>query len=166
MKKGLFIFTAIIICNIIYGQQVQNVTINIKSGTPSGIIDPKIYGQLFEHIYFSADGGLWGEMIAERSFEPEQYPGISPRDGFFDGWYEDDNHILHSPTLYEQPIPMITTNGEDYVISTDMKWHSYKLSRHMWSGGYADMRVVFRKNSEGKSYRFRLHDPQYETANP
>ena len=151
---------------MVSGQQVQKVNINIKSGTPSGIIDSKIYGQLFEHIYFSADGGLWGEMIAERSFEPEQYPGISPREGFFDGWYEDDNNVLHSPTLFEQPIPMATVESESYVINTDMKWRSYKLARHMWSGGYADMRVEFKNMSDGKSYRFRLHDPQYESASP
>jgi len=69
---------------MISGQQAQKVNINIKSGTPSGIIDSKIYGQLFERIYFSADGGLWGEMITERSFEPEHYPGISPRLMSFD----------------------------------------------------------------------------------
>jgi alpha-N-arabinofuranosidase len=166
MKKTLLIVTAVMVCNIISGQQAQNVNINIKSGTPSGIIDPKIYGQLFEHIYFSADGGLWGEMIAERSFEPEQYPGISPRDGFFDGWYEGDNSILHSPTLYEQPIPLVTVDEDGYIISTDMKWRSYKLARHMWSGGYADMRIEFKNFSDGKNYRFRLHDPQYEPAYP
>jgi alpha-L-arabinofuranosidase len=166
MNKLLLLVVSILITAIASGQQIRKVSINIKAGTPSGLIDPKIYGQLFEHIYFSADGGLWGEMIAERSFEPEQYTGISPRDGFFDGWYEDDNNILHSPTLYEQPIPMITTDGNSYVISTDIKWRSYKLARHMWSGGYADMRVEFKNISDGKSYRFRLHDPQYEPASP
>ena len=166
MKRILITTAALMIITSIFGQQTQKINIKIKSGTPSGLIDPKIYGQLFEHIYFSADGGLWGEMIAERSFEPEQYPGISPRDGFFDGWYEDDEHILHSPTLYEQPIPVATVDGSSYVINSDIKWRSYKLARHMWSGGYADMRVFFRKNSEGRSYRFRLHDPQYEAASP
>jgi alpha-N-arabinofuranosidase len=166
MKKMLLFAAAVIICGLISGQQAQKVTINIKSNTPSGIIDSKIYGQLFEHIYFSADGGLWGEMIAERSFEPEQYPGISPREGFFDGWYADDDQILHSPTLFEQPIPMTTIDGDSYVINTDIKWRGYKLSRHMWSGGYADMRVEFKNFSDGNSYRFRLHDPQYEPANP
>jgi alpha-N-arabinofuranosidase len=162
MKKELSIIAVVMILGVSFGQQAKKVNINIKSGAPSGIIDPKIYGQLFEHIYFSADGGLWGEMIAERSFEPEQYPGISPREGFFDGWYEDDNNILHSPTLFEQPIPITTVANENYVISTDIKWRAYKLSRHMWSGGYADMSIIFKNRSDGKSYRFRLHDPQYE----
>ena len=166
MKKIFSIVAAVMTFSTITGQQAQNVSIDIKSGAPAGIIDPKIYGQLFEHIYFSADGGLWGEMIAERSFEPEQYPGIAPRAGFFDGWYEDDDQILHSPTLFEQPVPMTSIDGDSYVISTDIKWRGYKLSRHMWSGGYADMSVEFKNLSEGKSYRFRLHDPQYESANP
>ena len=151
---------------MLFAQEPQKVNISIKSGTPSGIIDSKIYGQLFEHIYFSADGGLWGEMIAERSFEPEQYPGISPREGFFDGWYEGDGQILHSPTLFEQPIPMVTIESNSYTISTDVKWRAYKFARHMWSGGYADMRIEFRNIADGKNYRFRLHDPQYESASP
>jgi alpha-L-arabinofuranosidase len=166
MNKFILFAVALLICSFVSAQQAGKVNINIRSSAPSGIIDSKIYGQLFEHIYFSADGGLWGEMIAERSFEPEQYPGISPRDGFFDGWYEGDDNILHSPTLYEQPIPVVTINDDSYVINTDIKWRSYKLARHMWSGGYADMRVEFKNISDGKSYRFRLHDPQYEPANP
>ncbi|MCQ2058194.1 MAG: hypothetical protein MJY75_08320, partial [Bacteroidaceae bacterium] len=73
-------------------------SITVESSKPSGIIDEMLYGQLFEHIYFSANNGVWQELIQERSFEPEQYPGIHPRDGYFDGWYMDDDMVLHSPT--------------------------------------------------------------------
>jgi alpha-L-arabinofuranosidase len=163
-KIYLFLITAVFVCCSVFGQ--QKATITIQSNKPSGLINPNIYGQLFEHIYFSADGGLWGEMIAERSFEPEQYPGISPRDGFFDGWYTDGEEVLHSPTLYEQPIPLTTVETDKYVITADIKWRGYKLARHMWSGGYADMRVVFKNSSDSLHYRFRVHDPQYEPANP
>lgn len=166
MKRILSISAALLLCSLICGQQSHKVSINIASGAPVGIIDQKIYGQLFEHIYFSADGGLWGEMIAQRSFEPEQYHGITPRAGFFDGWYEDDDNVLHSPTLFEQPVPLVSVDGDNYIISTDMKWRSYKLSRHMWSGGYADMSVEFKNYTADKSYRFRIHDPQYESSNP
>lgn len=166
MKKLLSLAAVALFCSASFGQQTINANIHIQSNKISGQIDPKIYGQLFEHIYFSADGGLWGEMIAERSFEPEQYSGISPRDGFFDGWYADEEEILHSPTLYEQPIPLTKVEADKYVITTDVKWRAYKLARHMWSGGYADMRVMIRNISDSLHYRFRLHDPQYEPANP
>ncbi len=166
MRKFLFFIAMASYGFMVYGQQPNNANITIKSGKIAGQIDPKIYGQLFEHIYFSADGGLWGEMIAERSFEPEQYPGISPRDGFFDGWYADDDEVLHSPTLYEQPIPMTSVEADKYCITTDIKWRGYKLARHMWSGGYADMRIEFKNISDSLHYRFRLHDPQYEPENP
>ncbi len=39
---------------------------------PSNVLNPideKIYGHFFEHIYHSANGGLWGEMVWNRSFE-------------------------------------------------------------------------------------------------
>ena len=68
--------------------------ITVESKKPSGIIDEMLYGQLFEHIYFSANNGVWQELIQERSFEPEQFPGIHPRDGYFDGWFMDDNMVL------------------------------------------------------------------------
>jgi alpha-N-arabinofuranosidase len=32
-------------------------------------IDAKVYGHFFEHIYHSANGGLWGELVWNRSFE-------------------------------------------------------------------------------------------------
>jgi alpha-N-arabinofuranosidase len=105
-------------------------------------------------------------MMAARSFEPEQYPGIPPREGFFDGWYADDQNVLHSPTVFEQPIPITTVDADKYVIVTEVKWRGNKLFTHMWSGGYADMRVQFKNNTDGLHYRFRLHDPQYEPANP
>ena len=52
--------------------------ITVESKKPSGIIDEMLYGQLFEHIYFSANNGVWQELIQERSFEPERrIPSLS-----------------------------------------------------------------------------------------
>ena len=58
MKKILSLAVILIICINLFAQETKNVSINIKSGAPSGIIDPKIYGQLFEHIYFSVESDL------------------------------------------------------------------------------------------------------------
>ena len=136
--------------------------IMIDAKAPAGMIDPLLYGQLFEHIYFSPNNGVWNEMIFERSFEPEQYPGIHPRDGYFDGWFMDDNEVLHSPTRYEQPLEIVSLDTDDYVMEMDVNWRSYRLARRSWSGGLMDIRFAFRNGADGEPYYVRLHNPYYE----
>lgn len=137
-------------------------SITIDSSKPSGMIDPMLYGQLFEHIYFSANNGVWQELLFERSFEPEHYPGITPRDGYFDGWFADDDQVLHSPTRYEQPIRITSVETDDYDITMDLKWRSYRLARRAWSGGLMDIRFAFKNQQNGEPYYMRLHNPYYE----
>ena len=140
----------------------EKASIDISAKSPSGMIDPMLYGQLFEHIYFSANNGVWQELIYERSFEPEHYPGITPRDGYFDGWYMDDDQILHSPTRYEQPLKITSLDTDDYEITMDVNWRSYRLARRSWSGGQMDIRFAFRNRADGEPYYVRLHNPYYE----
>jgi alpha-N-arabinofuranosidase len=137
--------------------------ITVESKQPSGIIDEMLYGQLFEHIYFSANNGVWQELIQERSFEPEQYPGIHPRDGYFDGWFMDDDQVLHSPTRYEQPLKIDSINTCDFDLTMDVNWRAYKLARRSWSGGLMDIRFAFRNKTDGTPYYARIHDPYYES---
>ena len=137
--------------------------IKVESKKPSGIIDEMLYGQLFEHIYFSANNGVWQELIQERSFEPEQYPGIHPRDGYFDGWYMDDDMVLHSPTRYEQPLKIDSIETCDFDLTMDVNWRSYKLARRAWSGGLMDIRFAFRNKADGSPYFIRIHDQYYES---
>ncbi|MBR4134071.1 MAG: alpha-L-arabinofuranosidase [Bacteroidales bacterium] len=140
----------------------EKAAVDIHSKAPSGQIDPMLYGQLFEHIYFSANNGVWQELIYERSFEPEHYPGITPRDGYFDGWYMDDDKVLHSPTRYEQPMPLTSLDTDDYEISMDVNWRSYRLARRSWSGGLMDIRFAVKNQANGEPYYVRLHNPYYE----
>src|SRR5574344_2388488 len=128
MKKILLL--SLLVATHLLPISADSIAVNINSRKVDGIIDSKLYGQLFEHIYFSANNGLWQELLFERSFEPEQYPGIAPRDGYFDGWYVDDENIMHSPTRYEQPINVTSVTGSDYEISMDLKWRAYKLANH------------------------------------
>ena len=144
-------------------QSQSEYAITIESRQPSGIIDEMLYGQLFEHIYFSANNGVWQELIQERSFEPEQYPGIHPRDGYFDGWFIDDEMVLHSPTRYEQPLKIDSINTCDFDLTMDVNWRSYKLARRAWSGGLMDIRFAFRNKTDGSPYYIRIHDPYYES---
>ena len=121
-----------------------------------------LYGQLFEHIYFSANNGVWQELIYERSFEPEHFPGIHPRDGYFDGWFMDDENVLHSPTRYEQPLNITSVGGDDYEITMDVNWRSYRLANRAWSGGLMDIRFAVKNQTDGEPYFVRIHNPYYE----
>ena len=140
----------------------EKAAIDICSHETAGMIDPMLYGQLFEHIYFSANNGVWQELIYERSFEPEHYPGITPRDGYFDGWFMDEEDVLHSPTRYEQPLKIVSLETDDYEISADVNWRSYRLARRSWSGGLMDIRFAFRNQASGEPYYVRAHNPYYE----
>lgn len=52
---------------IVYGEEV--VSISLDPAKVEGQIDERIYGHFLEHIYHSVNGGLWGEMVWNRSFE-------------------------------------------------------------------------------------------------
>jgi len=52
------------------------VALSVDPDTVVGKIDEKVYGQFFEHIYHSANGGLWGEMVWNRSFEEQPAGGL------------------------------------------------------------------------------------------
>jgi alpha-N-arabinofuranosidase len=144
-------------------QEPGEYEITVASRQPSGIIDEMLYGQLFEHIYFSANNGVWQELIQERSFEPEQYPGIPPRDGYFDGWFMDDDQVLHSPTRYEQPLRIDSITTCDFDLTMEVNWRAYKLARRAWSGGLMDIRFAVRNKADGSPYFVRIHDPYYES---
>lgn len=58
--------TAILASPIGIVAQQHNFTVNTK---PGAIIQPTMYGIFFEDINFGADGGLYAELIENRSFE-------------------------------------------------------------------------------------------------
>ena len=51
------------------GADAQPVTLTVDPGKVLHGVDKKIYGHFLEHIYHSCNGGLWGELIWNRSFE-------------------------------------------------------------------------------------------------
>lgn len=148
--KSILLVVFVVTCTVTRAQSEYEIT--VESKRPSGTIDEMLYGQLFEHIYFSANNGVWQELIQERSFEPEQYPGIHPRDGYFDGWYMDDDMVLHSPTRYEQPLKIDSITTCDFNLTMDVNWRAYKLARRAWSGGLMDIRFAFRNKADGTPY--------------
>ncbi|MDD2601179.1 MAG: DUF1080 domain-containing protein [Kiritimatiellae bacterium] len=46
-----------------------DINLTLDTDKVGNRIDPKIYGHFLEHIYHSCNGGLWGDLIWDRSFE-------------------------------------------------------------------------------------------------
>lgn len=53
--------------------------IKIDSSKKSNIISPMLYGVFFEDINYGGDGGLYGELIANRSFEYYDRDGVTEK---------------------------------------------------------------------------------------
>lgn len=47
----------------------EEVTLTLQPDRVLNRIDEKVYGHFLEHIYHSCNGGLWGELVWDRSFE-------------------------------------------------------------------------------------------------
>ena len=69
--KKLLIFTILFtgLIQISYGQIVKNKTIIIQVNKPVAVIQPTMWGVFFEDINLGADGGIYAELIKNRSFE-------------------------------------------------------------------------------------------------
>ena len=51
------------------GAAQDNITINVKANKPGSSIEKTMYGIFFEDINYAADGGLYAELVKNRSFE-------------------------------------------------------------------------------------------------
>ena len=91
VMKKILLLTFVVTTSVAWALNEYEITVESKKH--AGIIDEMLYGQLYEHIYFSVNNGVWQELIQKRSFVLEQSPVIHPRDGNFDGWFVDDDMI-------------------------------------------------------------------------
>lgn len=75
MKKKLI---GILLFSFAMGMQAQQ-TMTVNVAKPVAETQPEMYGIFFEDINFGADGGLYGELIKNRSFEfPQPFTGWVP----------------------------------------------------------------------------------------
>lgn len=69
MKPRHSIFLICLLFGIVAGAQAQSKTLVVKAGTPVAPIQPTMWGLFFEDINFAADGGIYAELVKNRSFE-------------------------------------------------------------------------------------------------
>ncbi|HYG24359.1 MAG TPA: family 16 glycoside hydrolase [Verrucomicrobiae bacterium] len=48
------------------------VKVSVRTDVVANTVDKLVYGHFFEHIYHSANNGLWGDVVWNRSFEQDR----------------------------------------------------------------------------------------------
>ena len=96
MKK--LIITSML-AGMTWSVMAQNSKIYVDMGTRGHDVPTSMYGMFFEEINHAGDGGLYAEMLQNRGFEEQVYPGgTTYRDGrvyaphaqnYYGGWYAD-----------------------------------------------------------------------------
>lgn len=93
--KGLLAVLALAAGSVL---QAQTNELVIQAGKPGAEIQPTMYGLFFEDINYAADGGLYAELVKNRSFEfPQHFMGwktfgkVSLKD---DGPFERNPHYV------------------------------------------------------------------------
>jgi len=99
-------------------------------------VDPKVYGHFFEHIYHSANGGLWGEQVWNRSFE-ENAAGR---------WSIEDEVIIQRGMGTDQR-----------MVFGDRSWTDYEFTLEAQkTGGSEGFLIILRETSPQVHYWYNL----------
>lgn len=79
--KSMMMLAAVlaVLSNTVSAQ--QKVSLSIDPATVVNRVDEKIYGHFLEHIYHSCHGGLWGDLVWNRSFEQNPFGQWAIQDG-------------------------------------------------------------------------------------
>jgi len=72
IMKRVYLPALLLVCIVTAFSQARSLTLSIDPDNVVSGIDNKIYGHFLEHIFHSVNGGLWGEMIWNRSFEQNE----------------------------------------------------------------------------------------------
>ena len=82
MKLFLRLFlSAVVVAVAMVSAHAAEVELTLKSKEELNRIDEKVYSHFLEHIYHSVNGGLWGDLVWNRSFEDNDAGGWSQNDG-------------------------------------------------------------------------------------
>ncbi len=93
-------------------------------------IDEKVYGHFLEHIYHSVNGGLWGELVWNRSLE--QWSNGAG------AWSIDGDELVQSSSETDVRLLFGSTAWQDYEYSLQAKK----------TGGSEGFLIIFRANGD------------------
>lgn len=80
VQSGRFIFLTLLVAGMSPGVYAQKTTLTIQASGPGKPISPDLVGIFLEDLNYAADGGLYAELIQNRSFEysPVEQPDWHP----------------------------------------------------------------------------------------
>ncbi|MDP4210603.1 MAG: alpha-L-arabinofuranosidase C-terminal domain-containing protein [Bacteroidota bacterium] len=141
MKKINILLVALWLLSVAISAQEKHVSLTLYPEKTIGQIDERIYGQYLEHIYHSSNGGLWGDMIWNRSFEET----LSN-----DNWVIKDGYIESAPV-----------NRETRMIIGDGSWRDYEFSLEARKTAGKDGFLVGVRSSNGPNFGPRVERDGY-----
>ena len=132
-------FTSVVACLVTIqpvASQTQRSEVRLTVETDRVLheVNPNVYGHFFEHIYHSANGGLWGELVWNRSFELSN-------SGSGD-WSADDGEIAQTAKATDVNFLFGDTDWQDYEIHLEANKES----------GAEGFMVLFRATDEDNYY--------------
>ena len=151
MKKNLLFIFSVLIINFLSGQEIYKVETK-KIIAP---IPPTLWGLFFEDINRGADGGLYGEMVENNSFDfPDPmmgwgtWPNQNLRDGIF---------LINDQSAENSADPKflsINTSASDTVGIVNQSF----IGMYFKKGMEYSLSIRFRKITPGISIRISLLD--------
>lgn len=115
-----------------------DVRLTVDVDNPTHQVHPFVYGQFLEHIYHSANGGLWGELVWNRSFELSN-SGIGD-------WSIEDGELIQSALITDVNI-----------VFGDPSWQDYEITlQGLKESGAEGFMVLFRAQDSDEFYWLNL----------
>lgn len=131
MKTKNIISTAAIFLTVTFfsgqSQSKPNYTLDLNGASTGIKIQPTMYGIFFEDINFAADGGIYAELIKNRSFEFDEP---------LTGWKQPNTKTL-SPNLDSGFLTIITDTSKtnkNYARITILNYKNYSLENEGFRG--------------------------------
>ena len=69
IEKNILIASLLMVCTVSDAEAQIRAEIRIDCDKPTVALSPHLYGLFFEDINYAADGGLYAELVQNRSFE-------------------------------------------------------------------------------------------------
>ena len=139
MTRTLPFFFAALACSVLLpstGSGAETVKLTVNPERVVNPIDQKVYGHFLEHIYNSCNGGLWGELIWNRSFEYNA-AGL---------WSVHDGCVLQQGLGVNNRLPFGDANWTDYEFTLEARK----------TGGQEGFLILFRVAGENDFYWVNL----------